>query len=307
MALPVAQKFSSSSSKRSVGGAVALTILCCAVGALQCRHLLLLYCYHRDAAVEQQEYRLQTTSRTDIDNNSCRNDNKDRPAQKIFLDVGANRGDVLRIFLDRGRQPEDSNNRQWKFGIADYDPQEWRIIAFEASPRMIQPLQQLQQEYSNVRQQQPLELHVPVAVWTSDGDTIPLGIDDTTEEQKGWLAGEKHGEWGSSVLYNATETVVAVPTLDLSRFVRELTACAAPTDILYLKMNVEGAEFSVIRHMIAQGTLCRLNHVDVYWHSHLIQQPEAERQRWKTIFIPMVRQYLDWICPETQIHVWGVH
>lgn len=218
--------------------------------------------------------------------------------QKIFLDVGANRGDVLRIFYNLGEQPEDSNNRQWKFGIRDYQPSEWRVIALEASPRMADALHQLQQQYPN------LEVHVPVAAWTADNQRIPLGIDDTTEEQKGWLAGSKHGEWGSSVFQNATDTVVTVPTIDLSRFVRETVRCPQQ-DTVYLKMNVEGAEFPVIRHMMAQGTLCLVSHVDIYWHSHLM--PEEERTMWRKKFIPLVREYIQHVCSNTKINVWGVH
>jgi len=220
----------------------------------------------------------------------------DKPPQKIFLDVGANRGDILRIFYNRGEQPNDSNNRQWKFGIEPYDPTEWRVIAFEASPRMKDALQNLSRTY-------PFELHVPLAVWTVDHEHIPLGIDDTTEEQKGWLAGVKHGEWGSSVLQNATDTVVTVPTIDLSRFVRD-TVCSAQ-DTVYLKLNVEGAEFPVIRHMMKEGTLCLINHVDIYWHSHLM--PEQEQIMWKSTFIPLVQQYITYICDDTKIHIWGVH
>jgi len=218
--------------------------------------------------------------------------------QKIFFDVGANRGDVLRIFLESGRQPEDSNNRQWKFGLDGYDPKEWRIIALEASPRMTQALRKLKNEYSEY----DIELLNPMAAWYSDGDTIPLGVDDTTEEQIGWLAGVKHGEWGSSFFKNVTDTVVSVLTLDLSRLVKE-KVCKG--DVAYAKFNVEGAEFPVIRHMMEKGTLCLLNHLDIYWHSHLM--PEEEQSRWKQEFIPLVKSYIKLVCPDTQIHVWGVH
>ena len=175
---------------------------------------------------------------------------------------------------------------------------EWRVEAFEASPRMADALHQLELQYSNLR------VHVPVAVWISDGQHIPLGIDDTTEEQKGWLAGNLHGEWGSSVFHNATETVVEVPTLDLARFLRDAVSCPHH-DQVYLKMNIEGAEFPVIKHLMADGTLCWLNHVDMYWHSHLM--PEHERTVWKTRFVPMVREYIHHVCNNTQIHIWGVH
>ena len=213
--------------------------------------------------------------------------------------MGANRGDTLRIFYNRGQQPHDSNNRQWKFGIPDYNPMEWRVEAFEASPRMADALHQLELQYSNLR------VHVPVAVWISDGQHIPLGIDDTTEEQKGWLAGNLHGEWGSSVFHNATDTVVSVPTLDLARFIRETVSCPHHDDVLYLKMNIEGAEFPIVKHLMADGTLCWINHLDIYWHSHLM--PEHERKMWKETFIPLVRQYITHVCSNTQIHVWGVH
>jgi len=264
-----------------------MALLFCAVGLL---HLLSLSGIQQNRTLFNLSYDLADDS--SAASTSCVN------PQKIFLDVGANRGDVLRIFYNLGEQPENSNNRQWKFGVPNYQPNEWRVIALEASPRMADALHQLQQQYHN------LEVHVPVAAWTADDQRIPLGIDDTTEEQKGWLAGSKHGEWGSSVFQNATDTVVTVPTIDLSRFVRETVHCPQQ-DTVYLKMNVEGAEFPVIRHMMAEGTLCWMSYVDIYWHSHLM--PEQERTMWKNTFIPLVRQYIQHVCSNTQIHVWGVH
>ena len=53
----------------------------------------------------------------------------DDEPQKIFLDVGANRGDILRIFYNLGQQPEDINNRQCgslRFP-STYNPSEWRV------------------------------------------------------------------------------------------------------------------------------------------------------------------------------------
>ena len=81
---------------------------------------------------------------------------------------------------------------------------EWRVMAFEANPRMADALHQ---------------------------------IDDTTEKQKGWLAGNLH----------------SAPhcTLDLARFFRGDTVSCPRHDQVYLKINVEGAEFPVVKHLMA--------------------------------------------------------
>ena len=65
-----------------------------------------------------------------------------------------------------------------------------------------------------------------------------------------------------------------VTSVDLSRFLR-MRSC--PQDQIKVKMDVEGAEFNVLHHMLKQGTACWINVLQLEWHLHGKQlRAEAE-------------------------------
>jgi hypothetical protein len=191
-----------------------------------------------------------------------------RTPEKIFLDVGSNRGDVIQAFFDR-KHPPNSNNDEWKFAIPGYDPSEWHVVGFEASPRQATALEGLQQKYGKAS----LEFKFPAAVWNASGEVLHLGVDDTT---KGRWAGAKFAEWGSTLFANLTGTTVAVETLDFGAFLSERVACPKQ-DTVYLKMNIEGAEFVVMKDLIRRILICLFNHVDIYRY---LRPPSYSSSRW---------------------------
>lgn len=68
-------------------------------------------------------------------------------------------------------------------------------------------------------------------------------------------------------------TKYTVPAIDLADFV--LRTLNAPTEVALLKVDIEGAEYTVLPRLLTAGVLCRVSHLIVEWH--LAQASEAER------------------------------
>jgi len=180
-----------------------------------------------------------------------------RPRRHLFFEVGSNRGDVLRAFYS-GKIPKFSVNPHWTFPVSGYNASEWEVFAFEASPTHRVALEALEAAH-------PL-LHISIAAaWSDANSSIRLSIDDTK-------TGMRRAQWGSSVVRDwgqmgGSSKTVDVPTVDFASFVAR-TVC--PQDHVVVKMNIEGAEFAVVPHLIDKGLLCLIDDLDFYWHPNFV-------------------------------------
>ena len=129
--------------------------------------------------------------------------------RNVFLDVGSNRGDVLQAFYEKKHRPKSTNGK-WKFGIQPYNPQEWLVYGFEASPVHKETLVALQQKYSP-----NLTVIHPFALWNKTNETVTLKIDVST-------AGQQFAQWGTSIFLNWTNNgesqAVDVSTIDFGEW-----------------------------------------------------------------------------------------
>jgi FkbM family methyltransferase len=180
-----------------------------------------------------------------------------RKPRNIFLDVGSNKGDVITAFYNNGKHAPKSNNPKWRFPIRPYSPKDWHVIGIEASPTHYARLSMLQNRYPK------LEI-IQGAVWDDTKDTVMLSIDD--DPHFGGRA--ENGEWGTSVVRdwskkNGSSRMAEVQTIDMPTLVLNRTC---PQDRIVMKMNVEGAEFQVMKAMYWRGLFCRFDVVDMYWH-----------------------------------------
>jgi FkbM family methyltransferase len=69
----------------------------------------------------------------------------------------------------------------------------------------------------------------------------------------------------------STETIV-VDTIDFSKFISELP----DNSNIICSMDIEGAEFTVLEKMISDGTLQRLNELDIEFHHRLMPDKTPE-------------------------------
>ena len=186
---------------------------------------------------------------------------------KIFLDVGSNKGDVLQAFFTK-RHPSHSNNPKWSFYLKNYNPSEWKVYGFEASPTHYKVLETMEKKFSMLTV-------VKKAVWIKDNDTIELSIDDDPSN------GAKNGEWGTSMIRDWTTSggsgkKISIETIDFANFILQNTN---ENDVIAMKMNIEGAEFEIMEKLYQEKLLCRFSSVDMYWHPSFFSSNKRKNNR----------------------------
>ena len=164
----------------------------------------------------------------------------DPSATGVVLDVGANNGrwsDMLMTSLSASVRRRT------------------RLLMFEPQPRFVSVLAALTNQFENV-------LHLPVAAWTN-ATNLTFHLAKVNSETAS-LSKRNARRYGNS-------EAIQVRSVDLARSMRdELTgkACAL------LKLDVEGAEYRLIPHLLVTGALCLPTHLFVEWHLNSVPEPE---------------------------------
>lgn len=125
----------------------------------------------------------------------------------------------------------------------------WEIYSFEPDPKYLPHLP-------------PLTL-IEKAVWTEDGE-LPFLIDP--RQQASHIQGIAGTEF---------EEKRMVPSIDFSKFVADLPE----TNLIVCSMDIEGAEFPVLRKMIKEGTIKRLKVLDVEFHHRMMSTEDDTTAR----------------------------
>jgi FkbM family methyltransferase len=157
--------------------------------------------------------------------------------RKIFIDCGANRGQSVKRF--RELFPDHAD-----FEIYCFEPDREVAAKIDLSPNW--------------------GVVFPHAAWVSNGflDFYPgpstLGSSLYADKTTGTIA----------------QTPVKVSSIDLGRLLKSFMDWE---DFIVLKMNVEGAEYPVLRRMLDDGTLTMVDRLFVRWHQAKIPSiSEAE-------------------------------
>lgn len=157
--------------------------------------------------------------------------------KRIFIDLGADRGQSLERALS-----------------LEFDA----YYAFEPHPRSFAKL--FEKFGSNPR------VHcIQLAAWTEDADDVPLFVRDMlipVSESDVLRWGEGHSLLREKSNVSKTD-FVRVSTVDFSRFIKtEFRA----SDRITLKMDIEGAEYSVLEKMIREKALLSVQKLFCEWH-----------------------------------------
>lgn len=161
---------------------------------------------------------------------------------KIFIDCGGNVGQSINRFK---KSKLYANNKDFK------------MHSFE-------PLSHLSKYYENDKL---VEFHKE-AIWIYDGETT-FYIDKKNEKAQGsTLVKEKY----SGKLDK--EHPVNVPCIDFSKWI--VNTFNANQDKIILKMDIEGAEYEVLKHMITTGAIYYINTLFVEFHWKKINLHEKD-------------------------------
>lgn len=166
----------------------------------------------------------------------------------IFVDLGAYNGDTVEQFISWGQVFGDISTST--------------IYAFEPNPNY-------EDQWASV-----YERHIKHV-----GDIVfeqsAAWVDDKGLEFSLW--GES--EVGSTVMKDKRNwyagKIIGVPSFDFSEWLKQFQG-----EEIYVKFDIEGAEYPILRKMIEDGTdkLCKL--IFVEWHADKMGEPFKEDQKY---------------------------
>jgi FkbM family methyltransferase len=158
---------------------------------------------------------------------------------KIFIDCGFHLGEGLTDFTN----------------LLNID-ENWKVYIFEANPAC------------DIFNKITSNLNINVydkAVWVhSDGVIFNQENNNVSNSPKINSTSILDG-WGSCIgELNSSHTIsnqVFVETIDMSNWITQFSGCE-----IYCKMDIEGAEFKILRKMIKDGTISMFTELWVEWH-----------------------------------------
>lgn len=221
---------------------------------------------------EEQEAKLKPAAPVTVDQRrnvvgsngpSCQSvPHKDGKGRNVFLDVGSCQGDTIEMFYHHGVIPgRETLNPEFRIPFP-YDTDSFDVFAFEANPQHTATLRKLEKQFNRLR------LITETAVWTTNSSQLTLHIP--------LIYGEDNPHQGSSVFANHRDMqgktrTVKIPTLDFNEW---LERNIRPNDFVMMKMNIEGAEFPVLKHMQEKGTLKLIHKMWIWFHGYALPPGE---------------------------------
>lgn len=167
------------------------------------------------------------------------------------------------IFLDCGTHLCEGLIQFYNNGIIN---DSFEIHTFEANPSC-----NIKERISQI----PLDIkYYEVAVWTKDGEVEFSQENHSKSQSSSPTDGYSDVDgWGSSVSsLNSTwknkfrEENIKVKSINFSNFLNQFSK----EDNIICKMDIEGSEFPVLRKMLKDNTVDRMDTLYIEWHDHLL-------------------------------------
>jgi FkbM family methyltransferase len=151
----------------------------------------------------------------------------------------------MKIFIDAGYYA----GRALDY-YAPFLDDSWRVVVFEPNTKL---------DVEESLKRFPFKTEwIKKAVWTKDGE---VGFR---------LAGRNDASHIDNIRDSVDETIT-VPSIDFSKFIAELPEEAT----VCISMDIEGAEYPVMRKMLEDGTAGNITLLDIEFHHRLILSEDA--------------------------------
>jgi len=160
--------------------------------------------------------------------------------RKVFIDCGAWEGLSAKFFKENHPYSKD-----------------FEIFSFECNPEALSKLTDI--DDINI---------IDKAVWITD-DTIDFYLSTKNAKEGSTLFKEK--KTGAI----DKEHPIRVKCINFSKWI---TDNFNKDDFIIVKMNVEGAEYQIIRTMLKEGSLDYINKLYIQWHWKKIKYPEKKHK-----------------------------
>lgn len=120
------------------------------------------------------------------------------------------------------------------------------LIMFEPQPQFLGSLSKLVSRWGAT--------HVPAAAWTSDTNL-------TFYIQQDSRSSSVHARGGGGV--GRSKDRRTIPAIDFTKFfLKRITAGS----LVFVKLDVEGAEYELLPRMLSSGIFCSITHFHIEWH-----------------------------------------
>lgn len=125
----------------------------------------------------------------------------------------------------------------------------WKVYVFEPNPEI---------DVEAQLERFPFKVEwIKKAVWTEDGEVE-------------FRLGGRNDASHIDTIRASTDRKITVPSIDFSKFLAEL-----PDATIVCSMDIEGAEYPVLRKMLAEGTASRLSLLDIEFHARLLTNEDG--------------------------------
>ena len=184
--------------------------------------------------------------------------NQLKKKRHVFLDLGTNNGDSVRFFIDKAER-----NMQQSFlkGYGALDNKTWEIYAIEANPYFNEKLSNLKSYCESLGHS--FNLLTETAAWTKN-EKLVFYLDTVNTN---------YDYWGSSLIKEHPDVVssgfknVTVDGIDISELLKKYTH----DDEIVMKIDIEGAEYDLLLHLIKDATLHLVDIIAIEYHKRLLK------------------------------------
>ena len=176
------------------------------------------------------------------------------PPRNIFFDLGANVGDSAENFLGLLDKVENVNDIK-NVIPANKLKEKWIMYLIEGNSRFDENLLKIKQKHSDKH-----EIIVLNGTIVTDHDgEITFFLDQKNGNQV-----------GSSILENHPDVIAnklkqTKPCVDLARLLRQYKQ----SDYVVVKMDIEGAEFELLVHLIKENVLGLIDTIAIEYHKYM--------------------------------------
>ncbi|KAJ3058515.1 hypothetical protein HDU98_005391 [Podochytrium sp. JEL0797] len=184
-----------------------------------------------------------------------------KPQRLVFLDLGANKGDSYEAMLGLGKK--------FNYSYAcppDRKPSDFEAHLFEANPAHNINLVKIRDQY-NKKGNSTVFIYPSTVVYTRD-EIIPFFV-DTKNENKDF--------WGSSISLAHPDVEEAgrrnMLAVDIGRFI---LMNFVPSDFVVVKMDIEGAEYDILPHLLETGAYVNIDYIYVEYHAFALSADKVE-------------------------------
>ena len=187
-------------------------------------------------------------------------------SRNIYIDLGSNNGDSINSFFDKLTSEDirtDGSSKidgGWKSILSRPDGRSingstWHVIAVEANDGFTDRLNQLGRELFSTHRIQGMKIYNGTAIGNKDGK-----VDFFWDHPN-------HSDAGSTIMSDsrsATPTAVNIPLMDIVTLFRRERITVE--DFVVVKMDVEGAEYDIMRRVLNSGLYRYIDKMAIEWH-----------------------------------------